>query len=170
MSVKITLDRPALAAYIDADPDFKIELNAAILSEVVTKFFSKDMDRIIRESDRALFDKAVLALKDETLLQKAIQQGLTKYVASRGWGSTTLTPEAKTLIQEGINKALTEIQSGLTLKALAKAEEVLPAVLDSLDERIEKRLARKLEESIDNIVDRKVNERLAGVLNGLKGA
>lgn len=170
MSVKITLDRPALAAYIDNDPDFKLELNAAILSEIVTKFFSKDAARIIRESDRDLFDKAVSAFREDDYVQEQVREALKKAIVNRSWGSSVpaLSPEIQSLIKDGQARALAGIEADLGTKALAKAQEVLPDVMATIEERIQKRVNRRVDEHISAEVDRRVNVRLAEVLNGLK--
>lgn len=165
MSVIIKLDRPTLAALIEGDPEFKFELTNAVVSEVLRKYFVKDATKIIEAAEPALFKKALAAVHEEGEMLGALQKLLDVTLAEQSYHSSVATPSAKTtlMLGEAKTQALARIQSDLMLSALAKAEEVLPAILDSLDERIEKRLTRLVDEGIEKLVRDKVQARLAAV-------
>lgn len=170
----IVIDKPALFALLDADPDFRLRITDAVISHVVRKIFDKDAERIIRSANPALFDGAVKALQENDDIQQIITAALSAKMVKRNpdYYSTRsrwlLSTEAKTVIDEAIAEGvgtLTE-RAGLavTMAITGRAEELIQEKLgnDPIDDRIARRLDgltnRMIEERAQKLFDAKMAE------------
>ena len=168
--MKITLDRVALKSLIDSDPDFELELKAAVITEVGRRFFEKDSDRIIKNADKELFDKALRSFQGEQDLLHLVQRALTAYLTKRDssyYSSVTLSDDArKTLdsyVAMGKERALRDASSRVDAEFTASIQKQVEAKLNDkeIEERIEKRVNRLVDAEIDRRVDERFRERLA---------
>lgn len=168
--MKITLDRVALKELIDTDPNFELELKAAVISEVGRRFFEKDSVRIIKEADKELFDQALRSFQGEQDILLLVQQALTAYLTKRDssyYSSVSLSTEARQTLDRyvelGIERVLRDASGKVEAAFTASIQKQLDLKLNDkeIEERIEKRVNRLVDAEIDRRVNEKVAERLA---------
>jgi uncharacterized membrane-anchored protein YjiN (DUF445 family) len=153
---KITLDRVALKALIDADPDFELELKASVLSEVGRRFFEKDAKRVIAEAEPTLFRMAVSALQSDEDARELVNRALKDALTVRSqWSTVTVKPE----VQKEITALVAQLQDKAVRDAAASVERVFSKAIEDrlkevmanpeIDARIEKRVNRLADEEIE---------------------
>lgn len=167
----ITLDRRAMHALIDSDPDFTLSLKGAVLTEIARKFFEKDVRRIIAAAEPEMFAKALAALQKDADVAELVRRALTQAVIERPsgpWSNNTLTAE----MRDAVAREVARVQDAAAAKAVADVGRQIEArVLARLaelntDERIEKRVERLTEDHINKRVDERFRQRLADLQKG----
>lgn len=174
MSTSIKLDRIALRSLIDSDPDFKLELQRAVLSEVVTNLFEKDIRKILEVGDKAFLKQVCEAAADEGRIIDTIKKRFDEFLADRS-GSTywdkrvKLSAEGQKIVDQALEDAMTRVTAKISGTISAGATEALDkfTASRSLEERIEKRVNRLTEDHINAEVDRQVKARLAAIAAGI---
>jgi HPt (histidine-containing phosphotransfer) domain-containing protein len=129
------------------DADFKLELQGAVIAEVVRGMFANDLktdiDTMITNQVKAEHPALIQALQDDENLRKILDERLKALVQSVRSGSSSyantreLSTEANALVRTRVEVVLTEAVE----KALAPLE-------DRVQKRME-RLTRELEEQFD---------------------
>ena len=170
MAVTIGLNRAALMALIDADPEFAISLKRTLLGQIVRGFFEKHMTKVINELEPELFKQAVATFQGDedgaALVRKALNESVIKRDAS--WASRiTPTEQMRELIAEEATKARNRAVADATTEfndhIATKVAEYLAEM--QVEGRIEKRVERLTDEYVNRMVDKRFKERLAALAN-----
>ena len=174
MSISIKLDRPALRQLIDSDPDFKLELQRAVLSEVVTNLFQKDVRKILEAGDKAFLKQVgETAAENETIMasiREQLDQMLVHRVKIDYWTKrVTLSADLQKVVDDAVANARSKIQMQISSAITEAAEAKLQALLGekSIEERITSRVDRLVTQHINTEVDRRVTERLNAIAQGI---
>lgn len=143
MSINIKLDAPALTKLIEGDPDFKLELQRAVIAEITRKLYlndvTGDMQKLIAGAFQGHKDDLVRAVKEDDATRKFIDERLSALVQSVRSGSfgyvsqKKLSDELKgmvnvhvaNLIQEECERQLGKIPKLIEAKTKEIEEEVL---------------------------------------------
>jgi len=164
----ITLDRRALKALIDADPDFQLQIKNNVIAEVGRRMFEKDAKKIIAQAQPELFAEALIAFQANvdinTMVALALKEHLT--VRDSNWyGRVKLSDETKKLIDAAVDKAKHAAITAAVAPIDAEIQKRIQQRLDAMkiDERIEKRVDRLVEEEIERRAHEKFKERWAAV-------
>lgn len=171
MAVTITLNRQALLELVEKDPEFRLELNQTVLSQIVQKFFEKDIKRIVTKIEPALFTAAVEAMQQSedlaTLVRETLQAAIT--VRSNSWSNPRLSDQFKAEITYAADqvrdKLLASVNADFEKMYSAKIEEVISRRMnaENIEARIDNRMERLMEAEIERRVSAKLTERLAAI-------
>lgn len=151
MSITIKLDAPALRALIADDENFKLELQRAVIAEVVSQIVPKDIGA-------AHVQKYVDAQIQATLfdIQKPSHQNGYKEI----W-----TPKPE--IREKLLKAIRDIGADELKKARADANtligELAQKARDEVVAKLEPWLQDRLTDGTARILNERIEERLAAI-------
>lgn len=170
MSVKLSLNRQALASLIADDPELQLELSNAVVSEVIRKFCTKEATKIVEAADPELFKQTMAAVLEDATIQARITADMEKrLIATKGtiWNIGKLSNEANELFKAGVEDAIAGIRTTLYSRALIQAELAAENIIETLDDRVEKRVNRKFEEGLEKIVDARVKAKLTAISSGI---
>jgi hypothetical protein len=113
MSITIKLDGQALAALIDGNDEFRLELQRAVIAEVTRKLYLNDVTGDVQKLINAAFkkhkDDLIQAVKDDEVVRKLMEQrigGMIQSVRSGTFGyatQKTLSPELQSMINVHVN-------------------------------------------------------------------
>lgn len=164
----ITLNRVALKALIDADPEFELSLKNAVLSEVGRRFFEKDAKRVIAAAQPELFKKALDAFQANSDINTMVQIALESYLTVRdnNWYSRPkISDETKKLIAEAVTTAKNNAIAAAILPVHDEIKNRVQEKIDAtnIDERIEKRVDRLIEEEIERRAEERFKVKMARV-------
>ncbi|RWN60185.1 hypothetical protein [Mesorhizobium sp.] len=165
----ITLNRTALKALIDADPEFALQLKNNVIAEVGRRFFEKDAKRVIAAAEPELFAKALNSLQQEKdltiLVQKALDAAVT--VKDRDWyARVRLSDEVQKLIVEAVERTKQRAIQDATMQVGNAYSEAIQKAVDAklattnVDELIEKRVNRLVEVEINKLAQEKFEQRM----------
>lgn len=143
MATVIRLDGSALAKLIEIDPDFKLELQRAVLAEITGKLYKNDVAtdvrRLIEECFQAHKNDLVRAVQEDQAFRAELDKKLAATVESiraGGWGAVTQKrlPDAlrgllSRAVEEKINDAITA-QVGTVERRVKEATETLAQRLE----------------------------------------
>lgn len=161
MSVKITLDAPALRTLID--DEMLLELRPAIVSEVVRNVVFKDKVKLAEQ----LAPDAFKALVNEAEFQREVAREMHCHVQSlqrQGWNPAKLSLEATKRLDAMTEDYLQGVLKGIAEKAQDLMQEAADKAHATIEERIEKRVDRLTNEYINAEVDKRVAKRLTMAL------
>lgn len=168
----ISLDRKALKALIDADPQFELDLKNAVVSEVGRRFFEKDAKRVIAAAEPELFAMALAAIQGNEdlagITKKALEESIT-HRDSSWYGRAQVKPETKACIEQFVaERKVAVVAEASNAISIAFSEQVKKSVetylaLTNIDELIEKRAARLVETEINRMVDERFKARMADI-------
>lgn len=166
--MKITLDRVALRALIDADPEFELELKAAVISEVGRRFFEKDAKRVISAAEPELFAQALKALQDDEDQAFLVRRSLADAVVTRGSWSTP--PRVSPEVQAQITN-LVEIEKERLTQAAATA--ISKGYSDVIQKAVDEKLSASdidalIEKRVNRLADEEIERRAMAHFNKLK--
>ncbi|RUU78220.1 hypothetical protein [Mesorhizobium sp. M7A.F.Ca.MR.362.00.0.0] len=168
----ITLNRTALKALIDADPEFELQLKNNVISEVGRRFFEKDARRVIAAAEPELFAQALKGVQHDHEIVEKIKVALSAAIVQRDqnyWTKVKLTPAIQKLIDEAVievkNRAIRSALDTVTTEIGTRIQETLAHNLEllSVDERIQKRVDRLVDAEIDRRAEEKFKARMAGL-------
>ncbi|MER8983932.1 hypothetical protein [Mesorhizobium sp. M0843] len=164
----IIINRQAMKALIDADPDFELQLKNHVIAEVGRRFFEKDARRVIAAADPELFAHALAALQNDTDLTLLVQQALKQALTFRdgNWLSRTkLHPDVQKLLDEAVAEAKRKsVYDASVLVGQAIKAEVDKRLSDpSITELIEKRVNRLVTEDIEKRAEEMFQQRMASL-------
>lgn len=169
MSIVIKIDRPALHALIANDPDTKLELTHAVVSEIVRKVFDKDIARLVREAEKPLFERALEALQKDKDVGDLLQKRMADMLITRSGYNYQPTPAVAKMLAETQEEALQNLRDtvGQLLNNFVteNAERILNERLeaDNIDERIAKRVDRLMTDEVNKRVDAALAEKMAAI-------
>ena len=174
MSTVIKLDTNALRFLIDLDPEFKIEVQRAVLQNIVNDvrkdFVSNDLQSKIKEIvketnpdfvDTVTKDEAMRKLLDTTLknLTQSVRSGYNSYSNTRA-----LSDEVKAMIQLQIKNLVKEEVD----KRVGDVPKIAEKARDAIQEDVNARLTRivdRLENSWKEETLRQIQSDVASRVN-----
>lgn len=171
MATTITLDRRALLALINSDPEFALSLKKAVLSTIAERFFEKDVNRIVAAVEPVMFAKALATLQaDEdgvALVRRALREAVI--IRPGAWGTgVKLNDDMLQLVTEEVarlrNRAIEAAVANVGKEIQDRVEKALVEL--SLDDRIERRVARLTDEYVNAEVKKRFDQRLAALQAG----
>ncbi|SKB63041.1 hypothetical protein [Sphingopyxis flava] len=152
--MKITLDRKALRALVDDDPEFELELKSALLSELGRRFYEKDARRLLEVAQPELLSAVMRAVQEDSDIQGKIEHALQARLVRRSsdWYSRFQpSPEVKAEIQKLVDAHKSAvIDDAVAQISKAYSDAIAKAVADvDVESRIEKRVNRLTDEEIN---------------------
>lgn len=157
MSVTIQLSTPAVRRLIEEDPEFKLELQRAVVSEIVKKTFLHDAAKIMCEINSELVE----TLKKDSAFVGELQRRLDRAIRDMSIRAS-VTPSNETkerfdqmlepMIQQAIDKVKQSVQGRIN-EAAQKAGA-------TIEERIEARVDMITDQMINVEVKRRLQERM----------
>jgi hypothetical protein len=118
MSIIVKLDAPAVASLIEKDPEFRLELQRAVIAEITRKLYLSDVvgdiQKLITEAFKSHKDDLVKAVKEDEATRKFIDDRLgafIKSVRSGTFGYTqqkVLSDELKGMVNVHVGKLIQE--------------------------------------------------------------
>lgn len=170
--MKITLDRVALKALIDADPEFELELKRNVIAEVGRSFFEKDAKRVIAAAEPELFAQALKGLQDDEDLSGFVHRALTASLTARSddyYRRLKIAPDVRKLIDDAVAEAKQRIvYDAASQISKAYGDAIQKAVDEKLsasdmDERIEKQVNRLVDQEIERRAQEKFEARMKDI-------
>lgn len=148
MTTVIRLDGSALTKLIEMDPDFKLEMQRAVLAEITGKLYrndvATDVRKIIEECFQEHKNDLVRAVQEDTALRAELDKKLASTVESvraGGYGYTTqkkLPDELRGLL----NRAVEEKINDAVAAQVGTVDRRVKEATDLLAKRIEERIPR----------------------------
>jgi len=166
MSITIRLDRPAVAALIESDPDFKYELQRNVISEVLRKFIDKDVAKIITAANPELMKAALDAMAEATEFENRVTKLLNSRIAMKppGYAYTfKLTPEFQDMVDKEVER---QLSAAMATTVNTRVEEKLA----DMAERIERQVDYAVNVQTAKIINEKVAARMAAITAAAAGA
>lgn len=168
---KITLDRVALRALVEADPEFELELKAAVLSEIAKRFYEKDAAKMIEAAEPALFKAALKALQESKDVATQVAEALTARLVEPNRYSyhPKLSPALKKQIDEMTEIEIAKVTAQAQVRIQAAYSTAIEAAVEAklsdplVDDRISKRVERLADEEINRRVAVAVEAKLAAI-------
>lgn len=161
----ITLDRRALRQLIESDPEFKLSLKGAVLSEIGARYFEKDLRRLVAAAEPEMFAKALAALQQDEDVSAAVGRALSEAVVKRdSWHwSGTLTDSMRKLIADEVKRVVDRTVSDAVTTYGAEIADRVHRHLQglSVDDRVERRVARLTDEYVNARVKAEFDRRVA---------
>ena len=168
MTTKVILDRTALTALIESDPDFKLEVQKHILNDVMKNVFLKNIDSAMLKAAPI----ALVALHDDAFISASIAEALEKRVAApkNYQKSARLTPEVQAIIDIEVDNAVAKITKSVASEVHSSYGQLVEDWLTSNDAVIAARVEKHLERRVGEEVERRVDDRVRKILDGLKAS
>lgn len=148
MTTILRLDGSALAKLIELDPDFKLELQRAVLSEITGKLYKNDVATDIRKLLEEVFkehkDDLVRAVQEDQALRAELDKKLASTVESiraGGWGAVAqkkLPDDLRALLTNAVKEKIDEAVAS----QVGSVETRVRLATEELAKRIEDRLPR----------------------------
>lgn len=153
MSTTLKLDASAVALLMEQDPDFKLELQRAVIAQFTRQIYEKDVStdarKLITECFKGHQDDLIHAVKEDENLRKQYADQLSALVqsirtSSYSYATTrVLSPETKNTVAAHVGELLrTEI---------FKHEEALPAKIKAGFDDLEKKYAERIEKRLGTL-------------------
>ena len=157
--MRITLDRKALFALIEADPEFRTALQASVLAEVARRMFERDSTKIIAAIHPALFHAAVTALREDRIIAKAVQTAIETALVSRtAYGKgPVLSAQLQSLVHDEVVHQRSQLKAEVAQALGGVVEDRLAEMAGDIDATVN----RIVGEEIEKVVRTKVAARLA---------
>jgi len=175
MSTTIRLDAQALSSLVANDPDFRLELQRAVVAEVVRKIVFKDMPDALQTIAPKLAGEVISGLRDDAHMSAKLQKEVGE--AFKVWKSTSASwsHTGKYVLSAEMQKQVSEAVTDLKREAVGAAETAFNAELAiALEARKADYLAyvdRKMNEVVGKAIAAKIEagvaERLAAIKAGL---
>lgn len=172
MTTHISLNRTALFALIDADPEFALDLKKSVVAEVGRRFFEKDAKRVIAAAEPELFAQALKAVQDDVDLSIRIQAALRSALTYRdiSWlAKSKLSPDTQKVLDEAVAEEKRKVVVEATLKISTAFSATINAEVEkrladpNISELIEKRVNRLVTEEVDKRAEEKFQQRMADI-------
>lgn len=172
MTTYISLNRAALFALIDADPEFALDLKKSVVAEVGRRFFEKDAKRVIAAAEPELFAQALKAVQDDVDLSIRIQAALRAALTHRDstWLSRTkISADTQKAIDEAVEETKRQVVMDASMKIGNAYGEAIQKAVDSkltvsnVDELIERRVNNLVTKEVDRLAEEKFQQRMADI-------
>lgn len=170
MSITMKLDAPAVRALIKDDDKFSLELQQAVINEIIKGLYSNTVPAAIREViDTACADRKK-ALVDAVHADIGFRAHMDSVMSAmvQSIRSSTNSYTVQRTLSDDVRRMINHHISGLVEAEVKKREEGLAASVDAMIERLERkyeagigqRLA-EMDRTYHNVVQRKVMEKIA---------
>lgn len=159
MSITMKLDAPAVRSLIKDDEKFSLELQQAVLNEVVKGLYNNATPNAIREMiDTACADRKqtiVNAVKDDVSFRTHVDQALSAMVQSIR--SSTNSYTAQKVLSDEVKRMIGNRISQLVEEEVEKRKEALNVTVEAMVERLERKFEAGIEQRLEQM-DRKYQE------------
>lgn len=152
MSITMKLDAPAVRALIGDNEQFRLELQAAIIQEVVRGLYDKSIPGQLRDVISSSFaerkGELVEALRDNASAAKAVDEAMKALILSERSTSgrllytRTLSTEAKDTINRHVSALLTTAVDDRMVEVNKVIGDVVERFRQRAEDRMENALAR----------------------------
>ena len=173
MSTTIRLDASALSALIEADPDFKLELQRAVVAEVIKKVYLKDFKVVVEALAPQIVKDLIKESKADADVRREIEDRLKATVQSIRAGTysyqttRTLPAETKQLIAEQV----TDLIKAEIGERVGTVESLSQRLMETLTARLEDTAERWVGSQVDGQIKARieagVRDRIAAITSGL---
>jgi hypothetical protein len=170
MSITMKLDTPAVRSLIKDDASFELELQAAVINEIVKGLYDKSIPTALRQMiDDACADRkqAIVDAVQADVGFRAHVDGVMSAMVQSVRASTNSYTVQKSLSDE-VKRMINHHISNLVEEEVKKREEGLTAAVDAMIGRLERKfevaIERRVEEmdlAYHNVVLRKVMEKIS---------
>ena len=167
MSITIKLDAPALRALIADDAEFQLELQRAVVAEVVKNTV---MPKIVEEFSKVtggLVGEVVAQMKEDRQLQIDVAHQLQNVLTSGTYSPTrVLSP----IMQERVDGAILDRINELGKQQLPNLLSVQQDVVNVLKAYLDERTPGRIKDAIDAYDKRQVEAEVERRLNAIRKA
>lgn len=143
MTTVIRLDASALQKLIEIDPDFKLEVQRAVVVEITRKLYVDDVatnvKELVAESFKDHRRDLIEAVRDDVALREKMDaklSGLIQSIRSGTWGTITgkkLSPEVVKAIDDHVGQLIAdrvrEAHGGVEARIKAETKKIEEAVV-----------------------------------------
>jgi hypothetical protein len=169
MSVTIRLDGAALTQLIEGDDDFKLELQRAVIAEVVKKLLLKDFGQVLNALAPQAMQELTAALKEDEGVRLELTERLAATVQSVRSGTYGFRAQ-KELPQE-TKTAIAQRVSGLVHEAIearvGRVDKLVDEIIKNTINGIEGSIDKRIQSSVDATVARSIQTGVVKRLNEL---
>lgn len=151
MTVDLKLDAHAVRALIGDNENFRLELQSAVVQEIVRKAFDKSFPaavaQMVEKHHAAAREGLVQALSDDVKASRAVEaamNGLTVRVQQRVhpyMATRELSNEVKEMINRHVSALITEQVD----KRVADLDKIIGTMVDRIEQRAEQKMEARLE-------------------------
>lgn len=171
--MQLKLDRRALRDLIEADPEFKLELQRSVLSEVVRNLFQKDIGTILEVGDKAFLKEIVDTVAQDTTILADLRDQVAHMLAVKEPGfygsKVKLHPDIQKVVVEAGEQAVAKVRNNISKAVDDAFEKAWATRQDILEGEVERRVNAKFNATINNTVELRVRERLDQIAKGITG-
>lgn len=175
MSITMKLDAPAVRSLIKDDEKFSLELQQAVINEVVKGLYNNTAPNAIREMiDTACADRKqtiVNAVQADVGFRAHVDSVMSAMVQSIRASTNSYTVQR--VLSEEIKRMINSHISGLVEAEVKKREDGLTASVDALILRLERRFETDIERRVaeidrayHNVIQRRVMDKVAAFAAG----
>jgi hypothetical protein len=170
MSITMKLDAPAVRSLIKDDASFELELQAAVINEIVRGLYDKSIPTALRQMiETACADRKqsiVDAVHADVGFRAHVDSVMSAMVQSVRASTSGYT--AQRTLSDDVRRMINNHISSLVEEEVRKREEGLTASVDSMITRLERRFEADIERRVaeinrayHNVIHRRVMERVA---------
>lgn len=165
MSITIKLDAPALRALIADDADFKLELQRAVIAEVVKNSTIPSIVNEFSKVTAGLVGEVVAQIREDAGFQKAVANELSRTVQYTTSGYK-LTPDMKARLDGAVLDHVNQIAKD-QLPSLVKAQQ---GVIEVLKAYLDEHTPGRIKDAIDAYDKGKIRTEVERRLNAIREA
>lgn len=160
----------------EGGPEFKIELQRAVLAEFVRKDLlrhaSTEVRRLIAGLSKESWEEMARGDLEKNFIKEAIDQKINDMKRALLWnGSTKFRETRKTQIGEAvtafIGDAVAEIMNARLPSIQAAVNKGIDAMLANADAKINELIGKQLEVALEMIIQEKIDARLKAIKESL---
>ena len=142
MSTTIKLDGSAVAKLIELDPDFKLELQRAVIAEVTRKLFFNDVassiQKLIEVSFKEHNDALIEAVNQDEAFKKQMSDKVSSYIQSI---------RSNTYGRPNQLKLAPELENLISVSVKTKIDDAVEARVGTVDRRV-KDECKRIEDAV----------------------
>lgn len=151
MGIEIKIDHKTVRDLMDADPEFKVKVKQAILETAVKhesyRMVDVEMRKIIDAEISQAYNVMFKYMNGKRLIPDHIKEEISRLFSNR--------------VQEAVNKCCSEAMESIRKKTEERAAYIESVCIANVEKVVNKAVAQTISDKVD--------ERIAAVVNALKG-
>jgi len=181
MTTTVRLDAKAVRVLIEDSPEFKFELQRAVIAEITGKLYTSyvhdDISKVVKSLFKGHEDDLVLAIQNDHEFRDRLAKAFTDKIASYssykyGRGQFKMNEEFARLLNEKAREISAEIADEKALfikqRIVEIAEKSIENMSSNMQETVDRRVRAIVSENIDSEVRRRVSETLKAAFETTK--
>lgn len=167
--MQIKLDAKAVRTLIDDDEDFKLDLQRAVVAEIIKKSLFKDFNAILKYISPEDIAKIIDETETHSQIVKMTETCLNEISKPLYWGSRTrnMTSEKKKQIEDQVTEEVENWFNATVLKKIEIQKQEQEKFMMKIDEKVEKKLQDFMDQYFERSVNDEVERRLKKAAKGI---